>query len=112
MKRFILSAALIALASAASAQEAEKVITPEALAWRPHPVFKEAQTAILLGDPTKAEVIVQRVKFPPNYKVPPHTHPYAEVVTVLSGNFGNAMGDKFDTTKGQMLKAGPVFSLP
>jgi quercetin dioxygenase-like cupin family protein len=112
MKRFIVSAALIVLAGAASAQEAEKVITPEALAWRQHPVFKEAQTAILLGDPTKAEVIVQRVKFPPNYKVPPHTHPYAEVVTVLSGNFGNGMGDKFDPTKGQVLKPGSVFALP
>src|SRR5437870_776704 len=73
----ILSAALIVLAGAASAQEVEKIITPDALAWRQHPVFKEAQTAILLGDPTKAELIVQRVKFPPNSKVPPHTHPYA-----------------------------------
>ena len=33
----------------------------------------------------EAETVVQRVKFPPNYRVAPHTHPYAEVVTVVSG---------------------------
>ena len=43
-----------------------------------------AQTLILVGNPTKAETIVQRVKFPPHFKVPPHTHPYSEVFTVLN----------------------------
>jgi quercetin dioxygenase-like cupin family protein len=77
-----------------------------------HPVLKGAQTVFLIGDPSKAEMIVQRIKFPPNYQVGPHTHPYAEVVTVISGNFGNGMGEKFDPSKGEMLKAGSVFSLP
>jgi mannose-6-phosphate isomerase-like protein (cupin superfamily) len=54
--------------------------------------------------------LFQRVKFPPNFKVPPHTHPYSEVVTVLSGTYWNAMGD--DTEKGVMLKPGSVFVLP
>ena len=66
---------------------------------------------ILVGDPTKAEVIVQRVKFPPNYRVPPHTHPYAEVVTVLTGSYGNNFGEKFEPT-GEMLKPGSLFVLP
>src|SRR5207253_11284950 len=57
---------------------------------------KGAQTVILVGDPTKAETIVQRVKFPPHFKVPPHTHPYSEVVTVLSGTYWNAMGDDME----------------
>jgi quercetin dioxygenase-like cupin family protein len=77
-----------------------------------HPVLKGAQTVFLIGDPSKAEMIVQRIKFPPNYQVGPHTHPYAEVVTVISGNFGNGMGEKFDPSKGEMLKAGSAFSLP
>jgi quercetin dioxygenase-like cupin family protein len=112
MKMLLISAALIALAGAALAQDAMKVVKPDGLTWRDHPVFKGAQTVILLGDPTKAETIVQRVKFPPNYRVPPHTHPYAEVVTVLSGTFGNAMGEKFDTEQGEILKPGSVFALP
>ena len=55
---------------------------------------------ILVGDPTKAETIVQQTKFPPHYRVPPHTHPYAEVVTVLSGNYWNSFGQSFDKSKG------------
>jgi len=89
-----------------------KVVNANNLKWVEHPIFKGAQTAILVGDPSKSETIIQRVKFPPNYKVAPHTHPYAEVVTVLSGTFGNAMGEKFDASKGEMLPAGSTFSLP
>ena len=92
------------------AQEGMKSVTPDELVWKEHPVLKGAQTVILAGDPAKAETIVQRVKFPPNFKVPPHTHPYSEVVTVLSGTYWNAMGD--DTEKGVMLKPGSVFVLP
>ena len=74
----------ISFAVLSIAQDAMKVVTADELVWKEHPVFKGAQTVILVGDPTKAETIVQRVKFPPNFKVPPHTHPYSEVVTVLS----------------------------
>jgi quercetin dioxygenase-like cupin family protein len=68
------------------------------------------QIANLLGDPAKAETIVLRVKFPPNFKIPLHTHPFSEVITVLSGTFWNAMGD--DTEKGVMLKPGSLLVLP
>ena len=54
---------------------------------------------------------LQRVKFPPNYRVAPHTHPYAEVVTVLSGTLGSGMGEKFEA-KGDLLKPGGLFALP
>ena len=43
------------------AQDAMKVVTADELVWKEHPVFKGAQTVILVGDPTKAETIVQRV---------------------------------------------------
>ena len=95
---------------ASMAQDVMKVVTPDELVWREHPVLKGAQIVILVGDQAKAETIVQRVKFPPNFKVPPHTHPYSEVVTVLSGTYWNAMGD--DMEKGVMLKPGSVFVLP
>ena len=112
MKKVLVTAALIALAGSASAQDAMKVVKSDELAWREHPIFKGAQTVILIGDPAKAETIVQRVKFPPNYKIPPHTHPYAEVVTVMSGTYGNVMAEKVDPSKTEMLKAGSVFALP
>ena len=73
---------VISLAVPASmAQDAMKIIKADELVWKEHPVFKGAQTVILVGDPAKAETIVQRVKLPPHYKIPPHTHPYSEIVT-------------------------------
>jgi quercetin dioxygenase-like cupin family protein len=61
-----------------------------------NPAFpKGVQIATLVGDPTKAGgVVVLRIKFPPNFQMPPHTHPYSEVVTVISGNIGTSHGEK------------------
>ena len=53
---------------ASMAQDAMKVIKADELVWKEHPVFKGAQTVFLVGDPTKAEVIVQLVKLPPHHK--------------------------------------------
>ena len=64
---------------ASMAQDAMKVVTADELVWKEHPLFKGAVN--VLGDPTKAETIILRVKSP-HFKVPPHTHPYSEVVTV------------------------------
>jgi quercetin dioxygenase-like cupin family protein len=114
MKKLLALAALIVLAGSAVAQDAVTMVKPDALTWNDNPsIPKGGQVAVLVGDPTKAgSVVVQRVKFPPNYKVPPHTHPYAETGTVISGSVGFAMGEKFDTTKGEMVKAGALWALP
>jgi quercetin dioxygenase-like cupin family protein len=114
MKKLLISVALIVLAGSALAQDAVTMVKPDALAWKDNPnIPKGGQVAVLVGDPTKAgSVVVQRVKFPANYKVPPHTHPYAETVTVISGSVGLGMGEKFDTTKGEVVKAGALQALP
>jgi quercetin dioxygenase-like cupin family protein len=116
MKKLLILAALIAVAGSALAQDAMKVtlVKPDALTWKDNPNLpKGAQSAALLGDPTKAgEVVVTRVKLPANYKVPPHTHPYAETVTVISGSVGFGMGEKFDDKKGEIVKAGAFFAQP
>jgi quercetin dioxygenase-like cupin family protein len=105
-------AGLISFAVPASiAEDTMKVVTPDQLDWKDEPVLpKGAQTAVLIGDPSKAETIVLRVKFPPHYKVLPHNHSFSEVITVLSGTCWNGMGD--DMEKGVMLKPGSVFVLP
>src|SRR3989475_9777143 len=116
MKQLLIFAALIAFAVSASAEDVMKVtlVKPDSLTWKDNPnIPKGGQVAVLVGDPTKAgEVIVQRVKLPANYKVPPHTHPYAETVTVISASVGFGMGEKFDATKGEIVKAGAFFAQP
>ena len=93
------------------AQDAMQVITPDEVVFKDNPVLpKGGQTTDLIGDSSKAETIVGRAKFPPNYKIPPHTHAYSEVVTLLSGTLWNGMGD--DMEKGVMLKPGSLFVLP
>jgi quercetin dioxygenase-like cupin family protein len=85
-------------------------LTPDALTWKDNPAFpKGIQIATLLGDPTKAGgVVVLRIKFPVNSHIPPHTHPYDEVVTLISGTTG---GEKLEK-KGEMLKAGSLWVYP
>ena len=114
MKKLLMLAALIPLVGLALAQDAMKgiVVTPDALTWKDNPALpKGAQVATILGDPTKAEVVVQRVKLPPNYQIPPHTHPYVEIATVISGTYGTGEGEKLEK-KGEMLKAGSLYTHP
>ncbi len=71
-----------------------------------------AKIAVLEGDPTKPGPFVFRVKVPDGYKIPPHTHPKPERVTVIAGEFHLGMGDTFDPTKGESLPAGTYGTWP
>ena len=112
MKKLLIFAALIALAGSASAQEAAKLVKADDVVWKDHPFSRGLQIAVLVGNPRKAEVVVQRVKFPPNFQLAPHTHPYAEVLTVISGSVGVGMGEQFNPAKGELVKAGSVHAVP
>jgi quercetin dioxygenase-like cupin family protein len=92
----------------AAADEHMVVVSPDGLKWgAAPPAFpKGAQLAVVSGDPSKEGLYVIRLKLPAGYKVPAHTHPNDENVTVISGTFNIAMGDKFDDAKGPALKAG------
>ncbi|MFA1624680.1 cupin domain-containing protein [Rhizobium mongolense] len=89
------------------------LLRPDKLAWQDDPGLpKGAQIAILLGDPTKAgDVVVLRAKFPANYQVPPHTHPHAEAVTLISGSIDFGVGEKVEKT-GDLIKPGAFFAQP
>jgi quercetin dioxygenase-like cupin family protein len=114
MKKLLMATAvLIAVSSYATAQETEMRVTPDALTWKENPAFpKGVQIATVLGDPTKTgDVVVLRIKFPPNFQMPPHTHPYSEVVTLISGPVGTSHGEKFEKN-GEMLKPGSLWVYP
>ena len=115
MRTLLLSTSLVLLIGGAVAQDTRhtNVIAPEAVKWAENPAFpKGIQIATLVGDPTKAgETVVQRIKFPPNFIMPPHTHSYSEVVTVISGNIGTNAGEKPEK-KGDLLQPGSMWVYP
>src|SRR2546425_3312207 len=104
MKAMLLSVSLFLMAGAAGAEDTRHtdVLTPDALIWKDNPAFpKGIQIAVLVGDPSKSgETVVSRIKFPPNFQMPPHTHPYSEVVTVISGRIGTNSGEKVEKKGG------------
>ena len=121
MKYILIITAMFSFASSAYAQDkiermsaqTMQSFTPDTVNWQDEPILpKGAKSVILVGDPTKAGVFIAWLKFPANYPIPPHTHPYAEVVTVLSGKLGNGMGETFDKNKGEVLNTGSSFVLP
>lgn len=85
---------------------------PANATWAPLPVFPGAKIAALHGNPAQPGPFVYRVSFPADFKVPAHSHPAAENVTVLSGVFHLGMGDKLDPGKGERLTAGGFISIP
>ena len=87
---------------------------PDGLKWQDGPpsLPPGAKIAVLEGDPSKEGPFVFRVKMPGGYKIPPHTHPKPERVTVISGTFHIGMGDKLDMTKGETMPAGTYGTWP
>ncbi|MDX1924876.1 MAG: cupin domain-containing protein [Pirellulaceae bacterium] len=62
--------------------------------------------AVLEGDPSKEGPFVFRVKAPDGYRIPPHTHPKTERITVISGTFNIGMGEKFDAAATKPMPTG------
>ena len=128
MRKFFATAALAAmlvipsllLSQTAAAKKAPApagapvIATPDKIQWGPAPPMLPAgaQIAVLAGDPGKPGPFIFRLKFPDGYKIMPHWHPTAENVTVLSGEFHAAMGDKFDESSMVTLPTGSVAVLP
>ena len=71
-----------------------------------------AQFAVLLGSPAKEGPFVMRLKFPAGYEIPPHRHPKEEHVTVISGGFGMAMGEKHDRDAAPLFEPGTFVRIP
>jgi quercetin dioxygenase-like cupin family protein len=102
-------------APAKAAAAKHVVLNASDMQWGPGPdsLPPGAQMSVLDGDPGKAgSPFVIRAKLPDGYKVPPHWHPSAENVTVISGSLVVGMGDKWDDTTTTTLKDGAFAKLP
>lgn len=88
---FLLAAGFVLTAYLASAHDApgHKMLAPADIAWAPAPpsLPPGASAVVLYGDPSKEGLFAMRLKFPKGYRVPAHTHPKPEVITVISGTF-------------------------
>jgi quercetin dioxygenase-like cupin family protein len=119
MKGFILLAAL-ALALLPSARTAARsdehrpnaeqamLFSPQEMAWKSGPasIPRGAQVAVLEGDPTEEGPFTMRLKLPDGYRIPPHTHPKTERLTVISGTFNFGTGEKFEEKALRLMPAG------
>jgi quercetin dioxygenase-like cupin family protein len=102
------------LTSAQTSHTAGTIVAPQEVRWAAAPpsVPKGAEVAVLYGDPGKEGPFAMRLRFPADYRLPPHTHPAPEVVTVISGTFRIGHGTQADKEKTQALPAGGFFAFP
>lgn len=87
---------------------------PDQLQWKDGPpsLPPGAKFAVLEGDPGQSGFFAMRVRLPDGYRIPPHTHPVVERVTVISGTFHLGMGPQANWDAMQSLPAGSYVSMP
>jgi len=123
LKRFFLVVCLLASACARkesgethSAFDAASGVTRAAAAGKPHIVPLHAMSGdveILSGDPDKAgEPFVMRINELPGTKIPLHSHPVDENITVVQGTWYFAVADKWDRAALTPLRAGDYAFAP
>lgn len=111
---FILGGLLVPGTAAAEAGTDSHIsIVPSEIKWADAPsVGPGAKIAVLEGDLKQAVPITFRLKLPPNFTIPLHTHPLLERVTVLSGTFHLGVGETVDKTKARAYPPGGVTMIP
>jgi quercetin dioxygenase-like cupin family protein len=99
---------------AAAAPAAHVLLTPGDVKWGPAPPVLPAgaQVAVLDGDPFKPGFFTIRLKFPDGYKVPAHSHPTDENITVLQGTFRAGMGDAHSEAGLHEFPVGSFIKMP
>jgi quercetin dioxygenase-like cupin family protein len=113
IRSLLMLALIVPNALPALAADDHVMVTGDQLKWIPAPPAfpKGAEIAVLAGDPSKDGQYVIRLKAPAGYKVPPHSHPFDENVTVISGSFVIAPGEKM-SDQHPVLKPGGFARMP
>lgn len=91
-----------------------KVLLPGDIRFVPAPASLPvgAEAAVLHGDPAKEGLFVMRLKAPNGYRIPPHTHPKAEFVSVVSGRLRLGLGPTADRGSLEDLPPGAFTTMP
>ena len=114
MAVLLMMVAISVVALAADAKSQHVIVYPKQIKWGPPPpVFAQnAQFTVLAGDPSQPGLYAVRLRLPAGYKIMPHWHPTDEHVTVLTGEFGIGMGEKWDKAAIKTLPQGGYVLLP
>jgi len=89
------------------------MVTPNDLQWADVPSMPPgAKIAVIQGPLNAAAPFIIRLKMPAGYKIPVHTHPAIEHVTVLAGTLYFGGGDTFDEARAKTLGPGSVAVMP
>ena len=121
LKPFLFAAALggaaaLALSFPAAGQDqgegAHVVIEPGQFEYQSGPASLEegAEYSVLYGDPGAEGVFAMRLRMPDGFAIAPHTHPRAEIVTVISGTFLIGTGEEADRDAATRLEPGGFFA--
>jgi len=88
--------------------------TPSEIVWKDGPASLPSgvKMALLQGSPEAAGPFVMRLKMPKDGRVPAHTHPGTEQVTIISGTVHMGMGKRPDADKVKTLPAGSFVIIP
>ncbi|HSE39048.1 MAG TPA: hypothetical protein VLG74_17225 [Blastocatellia bacterium] len=91
----VFAAITLSMTSAGKVQKELVGLTPEQVRWFTPPYYNDGrQRAQLFGDSSKGGAWVDRVKIPSGKRVPAHTHPQDELVTVIEGTWYLGAGEK------------------
>jgi quercetin dioxygenase-like cupin family protein len=77
---------------------------PNQIKWTGRP--GAAETAVVLGDPTKPGLYIELVKWYPHNMSHPHFHPNDRYITVLSGTWWVGTGTNYDPDSTVAMPAG------
>lgn len=100
------------LSNSCFANASNPITDSSKLEWHPTSDLTGAKIAILMGNPTKNEPFVARVKLPANFNTQVHTHLINEYDTIISGNLYFGWGTTADQNHAQLLAPGSFISIP
>ena len=89
---------------AVSAADQVKILVPDAVVFKADANIPGVAIALIAGNPKEGAYTI-RARFSTGVKIPAHFHPDERVVTVISGTYYFAPGDKFD--EGALKGYGP-----
>jgi hypothetical protein len=107
------AAAAAAQGSPSQAAPHAVIVLPDQVVWKPGPpsLPAGAKFAVIEGNPAEAGPFTLRLSLPNRYRIPAHSHPGVEHITVMKGTFRVGMGDKFDASGLTPLPTGTFAAL-